>query len=516
MRRALTVLVLLLLGFAAPAASQQADQGPPTELWKEYPLETVPSAPSQEQPPADPEQPPSGQQGGATDEPTPREEAQEPAPESAPASRSDDSNFATFALIAVVLLVVLASAGIVRLGLNSQRSRASRGRRPGPAAAASARSASVNGAGDDAAKVLPPAAPASPEPAKAKALPEAPEVEPAVAKAAAEPAEPVAAEPEPAEPEPEPVAAEPEPEPAEPEPEPEPAEPEPEPAPPPAAAPAPPPKAEPSERARRRLRPAASPGNGHHPERPAPPIPAEAQAPSRRLRQIAPEDERALGYTTVARPEDAETQLRAEARQIQLACKKRGLPLKKLVRDLESHGGADLTRPGLSFALERLGKGEYTCLVVTSLDRLTRSAANLGTLIYLLEERRTRLVVVDIDLDTGTEEGRLAARALVKVSGLERKKLEEQTRKGLEAARDKRRSSGRPAVADRPTLRRRIAEMRTGGMTLQAIADTLNDEGVPTLRGGAQWRPSSVQAAAGYKRPPRKTGAKARKGGNGS
>jgi hypothetical protein len=43
--------------------------------------------------------------------------------------------------------------------------------------------------------------------------------------------------------------------------------------------------------------------------------------------------------------------------------------------------------------------------------------------------------------------------------------------------------------------------MRARGMTLQAIADTLNAEGVPTLRGGAEWRPSSVQAAVGYKRP---------------
>jgi hypothetical protein len=34
-------------------------------------------------------------------------------------------------------------------------------------------------------------------------------------------------------------------------------------------------------------------------------------------------------------------------------------------------------------------------------------------------------------------------------------------------------------------------------MTLQAIADALNADGVPTLRGGTQWRPSSVQAAAG-------------------
>jgi hypothetical protein len=45
--------------------------------------------------------------------------------------------------------------------------------------------------------------------------------------------------------------------------------------------------------------------------------------------------------------------------------------------------------------------------------------------------------------------------------------------------------------------------MREEGMTLQAIADQLNSEGVPTLRGGSRWRPSSVQSAAGYKRPKR-------------
>ena len=43
--------------------------------------------------------------------------------------------------------------------------------------------------------------------------------------------------------------------------------------------------------------------------------------------------------------------------------------------------------------------------------------------------------------------------------------------------------------------------MRAGGMSLQAIADSLNAEGVPTLRGGVEWRPSSVQAAVGYRRP---------------
>jgi hypothetical protein len=42
--------------------------------------------------------------------------------------------------------------------------------------------------------------------------------------------------------------------------------------------------------------------------------------------------------------------------------------------------------------------------------------------------------------------------------------------------------------------------MREGDMSLQKIADTLNAEGVPTLRGGKLWRASSVQSACGYQR----------------
>ena len=78
-----------------------------------------------------------------------------------------------------------------------------------------------------------------------------------------------------------------------------------------------------------------------------------------------------------------------------------------------------------------------------------------------------------------------------------RGELRERTRKGLQAARLNGRPRGRPAVADDPELRKRITQMRDQGMTLQAIADRLNEEGVPTVRGGAKWRPSSV--AAGHR-----------------
>ena len=215
----------------------------------------------------------------------------------------------------------------------------------------------------------------------------------------------------------------------------------------------------------------------------------------------------ALGYTTVPAPGEAESaRMREEARLIHKACEEHQLVLGKLVRDLETQAGPDLSRPGLTHALERLAAKEYECLVVTRLDRLTRSPARLGVLLRMLSEREARLIVIDIGLDTGTEDGRVAAETLMTVGALEEKTIEQRTSPGHEAAGSARRASGRPAVADRPSLKRRIADMRASGMTLQAIADTLNAEGVPTVRGGAQWRPSSVQAAAGYKRPSRGSG----------
>jgi DNA invertase Pin-like site-specific DNA recombinase len=229
---------------------------------------------------------------------------------------------------------------------------------------------------------------------------------------------------------------------------------------------------------------------------------ADASGPPSRPGGATP---RAVGYASVSAADDFNSaELKVQVRLIQEACQRRGLALVKIVRDVESHASSDLRRPGLTYALDRLAARDASCLVVTSLERLTRTAANLGALLGWLTECDARLVVIDLDLDTGTEEGQLGARALATVGGLERRKLEERTRKGLEAARNTRRS-GRPAVSDRPSLKQRIADMRAQGMTLQAIADTLNSEGVPTLRGGAEWRPSSVQAAAGYKRPRRKS-----------
>jgi DNA invertase Pin-like site-specific DNA recombinase len=237
-----------------------------------------------------------------------------------------------------------------------------------------------------------------------------------------------------------------------------------------------------------------TPLEGEAESRPEEP-PAAAPKPAPTARPV-----RAVGYASVDGEGQSTAQLDAQKRAIDRCAKRLNLELVEVVREREPEKGKALDRAGLSYLIERIAAGDASCLVVTGLDRLSRSVAELGTIVQWLEKNGVRLVAVDLDLDTANPAGRATAHALASVAGWERERLSERTRKGLAAARSKRRAKSGGTAADWPDIRKRIAAMRADGMTLQAIADLLNKEGVPTPRGGTEWRPSSVQSAAGYRR----------------
>src|ERR1700757_5322394 len=199
-------------------------------------------------------------------------------------------------------------------------------------------------------------------------------------------------------------------------------------------------------------------------------------------------------------------ELKQQTSVIARECQRLGLQLVEVVAERELGNRKALAHPALTYALDRIRSGDAHGLVVAELSRITFSAAELGMIIEWLASLNVRLVAACHGFDTESEDGRHAANMLIEVSRWERTRLSERTRNGLRAARMNGRSSGRPAVTDDPGLSERIAHMRAEGMTLQAIADRLNEEGVPTVRGGAKWRHSSVQAAAGYRRGQRPRG----------
>ncbi|HEX7298584.1 MAG TPA: recombinase family protein [Solirubrobacteraceae bacterium] len=224
-----------------------------------------------------------------------------------------------------------------------------------------------------------------------------------------------------------------------------------------------------------------------------PPVSTNSAANGFAASRIAPR-EPVIGYLTTS--SDAwsdEHELSSAA--IEAACEASGLNLLEIVWD--RYDGRTLDRPALNHALERIARGEADGLVATDLQRLSRSPQDLGALMAWLRDADARLVALDLDLDTATPGGRQVARTLIALGAAEPEPGPQPVRNGTTEAR----VNGRPAVKDRPELLERITAMRSANLSLQQIADQLNAENVPTLRGGTQWRPSSIQVALGYRRP---------------
>jgi DNA invertase Pin-like site-specific DNA recombinase len=248
------------------------------------------------------------------------------------------------------------------------------------------------------------------------------------------------------------------------------------------------------------------------PEAPPEPRPEPVRAPEPEILPAPPPTQqpperpapgkaaRAYGYASVPADADDTADLDAQKEAIERSCRTLGVELVEVVSEREPRTGKALDRGGLSFLIERIAAGGASCIVVSGLERLSRSVAELGTIVRWLERNDVRLVAMDLELDTARPGGRTTLRALASVAGWEHERLSDRTRKGLEAAREKRRAASGSSTPDWAAIRNRIATMRADGMTLQAIADVLNEEGVPTQRGGAKWRKSSVQTAAGYRR----------------
>jgi DNA invertase Pin-like site-specific DNA recombinase len=191
--------------------------------------------------------------------------------------------------------------------------------------------------------------------------------------------------------------------------------------------------------------------------------------------------------------------VRRQGEAVDEFCRRKGWDLVALLHDVEVGPKRGPGQPALSNVIERLRTGQASCLVVAEVRQLCSSVADLGGILEAVERAGARFVSLEPAFDTGTPIGRTIGRMLTSVSGWERARRAEMT----SAARSK----AAVAHAIPSDLRRRIVRMRSAGMTLQAIADQLDDEGVPTIRGGARWRPSSVQATLGYKRPRRWTAA---------
>ncbi len=222
---------------------------------------------------------------------------------------------------------------------------------------------------------------------------------------------------------------------------------------------------------------------------------------------------RVVGYIRVSTDQQATegVSLDAQREKIRAYCTALDLQLVEIWAD-NGYSAKTIERPGLSSALAALRAGQADILLVAKLDRLTRSVKDLGQLVdtYFLPGSYSLLSIGD-SIDTRTASGRLVLNVLASVAQWEREAISERTSEALRHLKsqgvhigataygatrlDENDANGRRRivpVAEHAQVIARMQELRKTGMTLTAICALLNQEGIPSPRGGT-WQPTVVR-----------------------
>ena len=150
-------------------------------------------------------------------------------------------------------------------------------------------------------------------------------------------------------------------------------------------------------------------------------------------------------------------------------------------------------RPGALAALEAVRSGKAAGLLVAKMDRLSRSVVDGASLMEQAAREGWALHFADLDIDTSTPAGEMAANIIISGSQYERRLISQRTRDALAAKRARgERLGAAPALP--PDVTRRIIAERSQGRTFQAIADGLTGDDVPTARGKSHWYPATINA----------------------
>jgi DNA invertase Pin-like site-specific DNA recombinase len=126
-------------------------------------------------------------------------------------------------------------------------------------------------------------------------------------------------------------------------------------------------------------------------------------------------------------------------------------------------------RQELERALEYVREGDV--LIVTKLDRLARSVADLVEITATLKGKRVALRILALNLDTGTPTGKLMLNLLGSIAEFERELMLERQREGIAKAKAEGKYKGRAPTARGKTDE--VLALRQEGKTPLDIASAL-------------------------------------------
>jgi DNA invertase Pin-like site-specific DNA recombinase len=202
----------------------------------------------------------------------------------------------------------------------------------------------------------------------------------------------------------------------------------------------------------------------------------------------------AIGYLRVSTGRQAESGAGVEAQRTAILAEatRRGWAAADVRFIEETASGKNAKRPGLELAREALANGDAGALVVSKMDRLSRSLLDFASIMQEAQKQGWALIALDCPVDLTTPMGEALAAIIATFAQLERKMIGERTRDALTEKRAAGVKLGRPRILP-GDVRERIVCERDEKRTLRAIADALNRDNVPTAHGGKRWYPSTVR-----------------------
>lgn len=218
---------------------------------------------------------------------------------------------------------------------------------------------------------------------------------------------------------------------------------------------------------------------------------------------------KAFGYVRVSTEGQVEegVSLAAQREKIAAYCSLHGLELVAVEGDEGLSGRRADNRPALQRALTAACKAKGV-LVVYSLSRLARSTRDCIDIAERLKRSGAGLASITEKLDTASAMGEFFFTLMAALGQLERGQVSERTRGVMGHLRRQGRrisgivpygydADGGGGLVENPAelaVVERIASMRRdGGLSFQAIANSLNDGGVRPKAGG-QWYGSAVRS----------------------
>jgi DNA invertase Pin-like site-specific DNA recombinase len=218
---------------------------------------------------------------------------------------------------------------------------------------------------------------------------------------------------------------------------------------------------------------------------------------------------RVVGYIRVSTEEQATSgvSLENQLSRLRAYASLHGHELGEIYED-RGVSGRDMSRLGVRAALAALERGEADGLLVTHLDRFTRSIRDFLYLVdtYFGPGCNFALMCIDNQIDTSTPTGRMIASVLATVAQWQREEDVERVKRALahKKAKGERTGSvpwGYRLAGDGRTLAPHEPELavmalalalRRQGMKLRQIAEHLKELGHKNRRRSTTWNPKTI------------------------